>query len=189
MNSIGSAADQSSSSFPRKRESRAARAAVLDPLFTPEPAPLFPPGAGSGWNRSAGLCWGGRPPTASAVPDCGVFKQRSQGSRPMTIIRIGLDTSKHVFQAHGVEENEEPVLRRQLRRGEMTRFFAKLGPTGIGLEACGAAHYWARVLRGLGHEVVLIPPQYVKPPACAGAGSMSSAARTMRSTRRRSARR
>jgi transposase len=81
----------------------------------------------------------------------------------MTIIRIGLDTSKHVFQIHGVDENERPVLRRQLRRREVAKFFAKLAPTRIGLEACGASHHWARVLRELGHEVVLIPPQYIKP--------------------------
>jgi transposase len=81
----------------------------------------------------------------------------------MTIIRIGIDTSKHVFQLHGVDEHEEPVLRRQLRRREVEKFFARLAPTRIGLEACGASHYWARVLRGLGHEVVVIPPQYVKP--------------------------
>jgi transposase len=81
----------------------------------------------------------------------------------VTIIRIGLDTSKHVFQIHGVDENEPPVLRRQLRRQEVAKFFAKLLPTRIGMEACGASHHWARVLRALGHEVVLIPPQYVKP--------------------------
>jgi transposase len=81
----------------------------------------------------------------------------------MTIIRIGLDTSKHVFQIHGVDENETPALRRQIRRGEVAKFFAKLPPTRIGLEACGASHHWARVLRGLGHEVLLMPPQYVKP--------------------------
>ena len=80
----------------------------------------------------------------------------------MTIIRIGLDTSKHVFQIHGVDENEQPVLRRQLRRSEVEKFFAKLAPTRIGIEACGASHHWARVLRSLGHEVVLLPPQYVK---------------------------
>jgi transposase len=55
----------------------------------------------------------------------------------MTIIRIGLDTSKHVFQIHGVDENEQPVLRRQIRRQEVAKFFAKLAPTRIGLEACG----------------------------------------------------
>jgi transposase len=81
----------------------------------------------------------------------------------MTIIRIGLDTSKHVFQLHGVDENEQPVLRRKLRRIEVEKFFAKLAPTRIGIEACGASHHWARVLRRLGHEVVLLPPQYVKP--------------------------
>jgi transposase len=81
----------------------------------------------------------------------------------MTIIRIGLDTSKHVSQIHGVDENEQPVLRRQIRRSEMAKFFAKLPARRIGMEACGASHHWARVLRGLGHEVALIPPQYVKP--------------------------
>jgi len=81
----------------------------------------------------------------------------------MRIIRIGLDTSKHVLQVHGVDENEQPVLRRQLRRSEVEKFFAKLAPSRIGLEACGASHHWARVLRGLGHEAVLLPPQYVKP--------------------------
>ncbi len=81
----------------------------------------------------------------------------------MTIIRIGLDTSKHVFQIHGVDENEKAVLRRQIRRSEVAKFFAKLAPARIGIEACGASHHWARVLRGLGHEVLLMPPQYVKP--------------------------
>jgi transposase len=80
----------------------------------------------------------------------------------MTIIRIGLDTSKHVFQVHGVDENEQPVLRRQVRRQDVAKFFAKLAPTRIGMEACGASHHWARLLRCLGHEVMLIPPQYVK---------------------------
>lgn len=81
----------------------------------------------------------------------------------MRIIRVGLDTAKQVFQVHGVDEAEQPVLQRQLRRSEVRRFFAKLLPTRIGLEACGAAHYWARELRGLGHQVMLLPPQYIKP--------------------------
>ena len=81
----------------------------------------------------------------------------------MRIIRTGLDTSKQVFQVHGVDEQECPALRGQLRRAEVEKFFAKLPPTRVGLEACGAAHHWARVLRRLGHEVVLMPPQYIKP--------------------------
>src|SRR5438132_8257509 len=95
----------------------------------------------TGWE-----CWGGRPPTASNVPGCDVVTTQPRGAVRMTIIRIGLDTSKHVFQIHGVDENEPPVLRRQLRRSEVEKFFAKLAPTRIGLEACGASHYWARRL-------------------------------------------
>jgi transposase len=79
------------------------------------------------------------------------------------ITRIGMDTSKHVFQLHGVNAAEEPVLRRKLRRKEVAAFFAKLGPTVVGIEACGGAHHWARELAELGHEVKLLPPQLVKP--------------------------
>ena len=78
------------------------------------------------------------------------------------IIRIGMDTSKHFFQLHGVDASERPVLRRKLRRSEMLAFFAKLPPTAVGMEACAASHYWARELGSLGHEVKLIAPQHVK---------------------------
>ena len=89
---------------------------------------------------------------------------RSQTREPSVdqIIRIGMDTSKHFFQLHGVDATERPVLRRQLRRNEVLAFFAKQSPTVIGMEACGAGHYWARELRKLGHEVKLIAPQHVK---------------------------
>lgn len=79
------------------------------------------------------------------------------------VIRIGLDTSKHVFQVHGVDGSERVVLCRQLGRGQVEKFFAGLAPTVVGLEACGASHYWARLLGELGHDVRLLPPQYVKP--------------------------
>jgi transposase len=79
------------------------------------------------------------------------------------LIRVGIDTSKSVFVLHGVNAAEQPVLCRQLRRRQMLEFFAKLPPVQIGMEACGAAHYWARELTALGHEVRLLPPQYVKP--------------------------
>ena len=79
------------------------------------------------------------------------------------LIRIGIDTSKSVFVLHGVNAAEQPVLRRKLRRRQMLEFFAKLAPVQIGIEACGAAHYWARELMALGHELRLLPPQYVKP--------------------------
>jgi transposase len=79
------------------------------------------------------------------------------------ISRIGMDTSKSVFVLHGVDGAEQPVLRRKLRRSQVLGLFAKLAPTKIGMEACGAAHHWARELIALGHEVLLLPPQYVKP--------------------------
>lgn len=79
------------------------------------------------------------------------------------LIRIGMDTSKSVFQLHGVNEAEQPVLRKKLRRNQVLAFFAGLSPLKVGMEACGAAHYWARELRALGHEVLLMPAQHVKP--------------------------
>lgn len=79
------------------------------------------------------------------------------------LIRIGMDISKSVFVLHGVDAAEQYVLRKTLRRRQVLEFFAKLAPTRVGMEACGGAHYWARELKALGHEVVLIAPQHVKP--------------------------
>jgi transposase len=81
----------------------------------------------------------------------------------MNISTIGFDLAKNVFQVHGVDEAGEVVVRRQLRRGQVIPFFAGLDPCLVGMEACGSAHYWARELAALGHEVRLIPPSYVKP--------------------------
>jgi transposase len=77
--------------------------------------------------------------------------------------RIAIDTSKHVFTLHGVDAQERPVLRRNLKRAEMEAFFGKLEPTEVVMEACGGAHHWGRVLSRQGHRVRLLPAQYVKP--------------------------
>ena len=82
-----------------------------------------------------------------------------------TIARLGIDTSKSLFQLHGVDERGAAVLRKQVRRSQFLAFITKLEPTEIGLEACGASHYWGRQLQALGHEVRLLPPQHVKPYA------------------------
>jgi len=79
------------------------------------------------------------------------------------VTRIGIDTSKSVFTLHGTDEAGEVVLRRNLGRGALVRFFAKLPPVEIAMEACGGSHHWGRVLTGLGHRVRLIPTQYVRP--------------------------
>ena len=78
------------------------------------------------------------------------------------IITIGLDIAKQVFQVHGVDAAGGLVLSRQLRRGEVLKFFAKLPGCVVGLEACASAHYWAREIVALGHEVRLMPPTRVK---------------------------
>jgi transposase len=77
--------------------------------------------------------------------------------------RIAIDTSKAVFTVHGIDVQDRPVLRRNLKRAEFEAFFAKLVPTEVALEACGSSHHWARTLAASGHQVRLIPPQYVKP--------------------------
>lgn len=81
----------------------------------------------------------------------------------MKLTTIGLDLAKAVFQVHGADERGKVVLKKQLKRAQVLAFFANLTPCRIGMEACGSAHYWARKLMAMGHEVVLIPPQYVKP--------------------------
>ena len=81
----------------------------------------------------------------------------------MKITTIGIDLAKNVLQIHGADANGKPVLRKQLKRSEVMKYFANLEPCVIGMEACGSAHYWARQLQSLGHEVRLISPQFVKP--------------------------
>ena len=79
------------------------------------------------------------------------------------ITTIGLDLAKNIFQVHGVDEVGGVVIRKRLRRDQVLAFFAGLPSCLVGMEACATAHYWARELRALGHEVRLMPPQYVKP--------------------------
>jgi len=81
----------------------------------------------------------------------------------MHTIIVGLDIAKAVFQVHAEDGAGKVVQQKRLRRSQVLDFFGKLPAALIGLEACGSAHYWARELRALGHEVRLIPAAYVKP--------------------------
>jgi len=81
----------------------------------------------------------------------------------MKITAMGIDLAKAVFQIHGVGERGRVAVRKQLKRCEMSRYFAKLEPCLVGMEACGSAHHWARKLQGFGHTVKLMSPQFVKP--------------------------
>jgi transposase len=104
------------------------------------------------------------PPAAGTAGASWMRLGAIQGSKTLpTIATIGMDTAKHSFEIHGVDDLGRPALRRRLGRGQVLRFFAKLPPCRIGMEACGGAHYWARELVKLGHDVRLMPAQYVRP--------------------------
>src|SRR5246127_5599908 len=81
----------------------------------------------------------------------------------MSIAMIGLDTAKSVFQVHAVDETGNVAIRRKLRRNQLIPFFEQQEAYTVVMEACGAAHHWARMLTGLGHDVKLLAPEAVKP--------------------------
>ncbi len=91
-----------------------------------------------------------------------VATNHTWGAVHMQIITIGWDIAKNVFQVHGIDAEEKVVVRRQLRRGQVLRFFEELTPCLVGLEACATSHYWARELAKLGHDVRLMPAKDVK---------------------------
>jgi transposase len=80
-----------------------------------------------------------------------------------SITTIGLDIAKSIFQVHGIDAAGQVVMRRQLKRRYILKFFEKLPPCLVGIEACASSHHWSRELQALGHTVRLMPPAYVKP--------------------------
>src|SRR5579863_449850 len=92
-----------------------------------------------------------------------VFVRLGVWEGTMQVSTIGLDIAKNVFQIHGVDAKGREVLRKRLRRNQVTDFFSNLPVCVIGIESTGGAHYWARVLSTFGHTVRLMAPQLVKP--------------------------
>jgi len=80
-----------------------------------------------------------------------------------SVVTVGLDIAKNVFQAHGVDAEGEVVFRKRITRAKVRDFFASLPKCLVGIEACASAHHWAREIGTLGHTVKLMPPAYVKP--------------------------
>jgi len=81
----------------------------------------------------------------------------------MQIARIGLDLAKYAFEIHGVDARGKTVVRKTLRRHAVSAFFANLPPCLVGMEASNGAHFWAKAISDLGHDVRLISPQFVTP--------------------------
>lgn len=79
-----------------------------------------------------------------------------------TASTIGLDIAKNVFQVHGIAIDGRVVVRQQVKRGRVLKFFEKLEPCVVGIEACATSHHWAREIGAVGHTVKLMPPKYVK---------------------------
>lgn len=76
---------------------------------------------------------------------------------------IGVDLAKSVFQIHGASMSGEVCFRKKLSRPQFLKFMSEQPAAMVVMEACGSAHYWARVMAELGHEVKLIAPCYVRP--------------------------
>src|SRR5271167_931419 len=116
---------------------------------------------------SPDVMWWTVPAPSNEVPhNCNarviVAIESHQGAIDMQVTTIGLDIAKNVFQVHGIDAAERVVVRKQFRRSQVLEFFKALPPCLIGMEACASAHYWARELTKLGHEVRLMPARDVK---------------------------
>ena len=79
------------------------------------------------------------------------------------VTTIGIDLAKNVFELHGVNQRGKSVLRKTVSRSKLLPLLANIPPCLIGIEACGGAHYWAREIGKLGHEVRIMAPQFVVP--------------------------
>ena len=108
------------------------------------------------------LMWWTVPAPGSEFPRVIVANKSHQGAIHMQIATIGLNIAKNVFQLHGIDAAEKVVVRKQLRRSQVPAFFEALPPCLVGMEACATAHYWARELTKLGHQVRLMPAKDVK---------------------------
>ena len=80
----------------------------------------------------------------------------------MHITTVGIDLAKNVFHAVGHDAQGREKMKKRLSRPQVLKHFVNLPRCLVGMEACAGAHYFARELTKLGHEVKLIPPQYVK---------------------------
>ena len=75
---------------------------------------------------------------------------------------VGVDLAKHCFQLAEADARYRVCRRERLSRARFAQCMANHAPCQVVMEACGSAHYWARVLGSYGHEVKLLPAQHVR---------------------------
>jgi transposase len=102
------------------------------------------------------------PLTASVCQSWVVDNANGREPSMTEVTTIGLDLAKTIFQVHGVNASGAVTMRRAMRRSRVLAFFGKLPPCLVGIEACATAHYWAREIAQLGHDVRLIAPAYAE---------------------------
>src|SRR5262249_4911552 len=113
--------------------------------------------------------WSGRAPALQDVRSCGGLRS-TRSTRPMlhksappTVSTIGIDLGKNSFHLVGLDQRGAIVWQLKCSRAQLERRLANIPSCLIGMEACSGAHYIARQLAALGHDVRLMPAQYVKP--------------------------
>jgi len=81
----------------------------------------------------------------------------------MQVTTVGIDLAKNVFRRHGCDASGKAAVRKQLLPRQLQNFVANLPLCVVAMEACAGAHYWAREIEKLGHQVRLIAPKFVRP--------------------------
>jgi transposase len=81
----------------------------------------------------------------------------------MKINLLGIDLAKNVFQLCALNQANKVLFNRAVRRPRLRQTIAQFEPTTIAMESCSSAHYWGRAFEAIGHLVLLVPPQHVKP--------------------------
>lgn len=104
----------------------------------------------------------------------------------MQIASIGIDLGKTTFHLVALGERNKVLVRKKFSRQQLLAYTANLPASLIGLEACSGAHFLGTALRDQGHQVQLIPPQFVKPYRKSNKNDFLDGSRTMAGRRRTS---
>jgi len=85
------------------------------------------------------------------------------GGPEMHATTYGLDVAKRVFQMYWVDGDTGEIVNRRFGRDDLIQYLSRRPPGRAALEACGSAHWWARKIKALGHEFVLLHAKFIRP--------------------------